>query len=165
MRILLSILTIFLLSTTAQASLCNLEAEVSGKSWHFIVGHSELSGDGQINCFNNESGQFEKVMDVYVEAEGAGFGLGYTKINKAKLYSTGLGIIESSESLLGDFLFAKSGVHIGPVGADVAASIFFNARKGESGFAIPFALDLKSGKGLELSVLDFMNVRVTPIDL
>ena len=105
------------------------------------------------------------MFELFVEAEGAGFGLGYTKIEKAKLYSTGIGIIETADTLLGDFLFAKSGVHVGPVGADIAASIFFSARKGESGLAIPFALDLRSGKGLELSVLDFMNVQVSPMDL
>lgn len=164
MKFLIALLTVLSVSATAQASLCSLEANVSGKSWHFLVGHSELSGPGVIRCFNNETGTFDVVMDVLVEAEGGGFGLGFTKIENAKLISTGLGFIESEDSLLGEFLFVKSGVHAGPVGADVAASVLFNARRGKSGLAIPFALELKKGKGLELSVLDFMQVRVTPFD-
>lgn len=163
MKILLSILTLLSLSATANASLCALDADVSGRSWHVFVGHSQLEGEGEIKCLNSD-GQFEKVMDVYVEAEGGGFGFGFTKIENAHLHSTGLGFIESADALLGDFLFVKSGFHVGPVGADIAASVLFRAESEASGLAIPFALDLKTGKGLELSVLDFMEVTVTPLE-
>ena len=88
MKILLSILTLLTLSATANASICALDADVSGRSWHLFVGHSHLEGEGVINCLNDE-GEFVKVMDVYVEAEGGGFGLGFTKIENAHLHSTG----------------------------------------------------------------------------
>ncbi|MCB0377231.1 MAG: hypothetical protein KDD33_01945 [Bdellovibrionales bacterium] len=164
MRIFFAIITLIGMSSVANASQCYIEADMSGKSWHFFVGHATLDGQGQISCYDKESNRFQPVMDVVVEAESVGFGLGLTKIDDAKLFSTGLGLIESADSLVGEYLFVKTGVQAGPIGADLGTTILFKAERGQAGLAIPFGLNLKKGAGIELSLLDVMKVKITPID-
>ena len=164
MKLFLSFIASLFVASQAQASLCALEADLSGSSTQFIVGGTKLSGYGEIKCLNQTSGKFEWVTDVVVNMEGAGFGLGHTKISNAKLHSTGLGIVESADALTGTFLFAKAGFQLGPVGADAGATLYFSGKKGKRGLAVPFGMTFKKGEGLQLTVLEFMEVTVTPID-
>ena len=162
-NLIMTIMGVLLASSVAQASQCYLDADLSGRSFHLLVGGVQMEGEGVIRCLDASSNQWRIQKRVGVSVEGAGFGLGVTKIKHARLLSSGLGIIQSPDSLLGRFLFAKAGVQVGPVGAEAGTSVIFNARKGKKALVVPFSLNLRKGPGLELSLLDFLEVEIFEI--
>lgn len=162
MKSIIVLLSFFAFSGFANASLCKLEASVSGVSWKIGVGGTKLSGTGAVLCTKNGKFVLKEIVDV--EMSGGGFGLGFAKIAEAKLVSTGVGYVQSSDALTGKFRFVKVGGHLGPIGVDAAGAVYFKAKKqGKNGAAIPFALSWSKGAGLLASV-DLMDVVITPIE-
>lgn len=163
---LLAVLTTLLLAAGANAENlqpCYLDAQVSGKSFHILVGGMKLQGYGEIICYDNQSDEWVTEKMVQIEGKSVGFGAGISKFKDARLFSGGPGLIEGPATLLGDYIFVKTGVQAGPVGVDGGVSVLFKAQR-DKGVAIPFALNLKKGKGLELSLLDVVKISVTEIE-
>lgn len=125
---------------------CNISFSAKGKSAYFLLGYTNIKGTGFLNCYDYAQNRVEKIpIDVVVRGPGAGLGVTGMNISGSAI---GIGINESPETLLGDYLAVRGNAAVG-IGAGAGA----NLRVAKGAFDIGISISGESGLGAGIDLL------------
>jgi hypothetical protein len=127
---------------------CNLNFTATGRSAYIVVGGTNIQGTGMMTCYDFLKNVIEDIP-IKVTIRGPGVGLGVTGLNISG-GQRGLGINESPDSLLGDYLVLRGNAAVG-VGGAASTGI----RIGKGSIQLTAQVEATSGLGAGLDLLTF----------
>jgi hypothetical protein len=127
---------------------CNLNFTATGRSAYIVVGGTNIQGSGMMTCYDFLKNVIEDIP-IKVTIRGPGVGLGVTGLNISG-GQRGLGISESPDSLLGDYLVLRGNAAVG-VGGAASTGI----RIGKGSIQLTAQVEATSGLGAGLDLLTF----------
>jgi hypothetical protein len=127
---------------------CNLSFTATGRSAYIVIGGTNIQGTGMMTCYDFLKNVIEDIP-IKVTIRGPGVGIGITGLNISG-GQRGLGINESPDSLLGDYLVLRGNAAVG-VGGAASTGI----RIGKGSIQLTAQVEATSGLGAGLDLLTF----------
>ncbi len=127
---------------------CNVGFTATGRSAYLVLGNTNIEGSGMMTCYDFLKNVIEDIP-IKVTIRGPGVGLGVTGLNISG-GQRGIGISESPDSLLGDYLVLRGNAAVGVGGA---ASTGFRIAKGS--VQLTAQVEATSGLGAGIDLLTF----------